>query len=65
MPKRPQQWTLHEEGQSNNFPEDEPGPLCSNVDPNFPELTVPHFLLQYKLNILKPTCHVMHHQFNP
>jgi hypothetical protein len=38
--KPPQQWTLHEEELTSTSPEDEPGPSCSNVDFDFPELTV-------------------------
>jgi len=33
-------------------PEDDPGPSCSIVDPDFPELTVPHLILQCELNDL-------------
>ena len=40
VPKQPQQWTLHEEEQTSTSPEDEPGPSCSRIDPDFPELTV-------------------------
>jgi len=50
--KPPQQWTLHEEGPTSTSPEEELGPSRSNVDPDFPELTVPHFLSQSELNDL-------------
>jgi hypothetical protein len=52
MPKRPQQWALHGGGPTSTSPEDERGPSCSNVDRDFPELTVPHLLSQYELNDL-------------
>jgi len=48
-PKPPQQWTLHEEPNSTS-PEDEPGPSCSNVDSDFPELTVPYLISLSELN---------------
>jgi hypothetical protein len=38
----PQQWSLHEEEPTSTSPEDEPRPSCTIVDPDFPELTVPH-----------------------
>jgi hypothetical protein len=50
-PKPPQQWTLHEEP-TRPCPEDEPGPSCSNVDPDFPELTVPYLISLSELNNL-------------
>jgi hypothetical protein len=46
VPKPPQQWTLHEEALTSTSPEEETGPSCSSVDPDFPELTVPHLVLQ-------------------
>jgi hypothetical protein len=42
--KPPQQRALHEEAPNSTSPEDEPGPSCSYVDPDFPELTVPHLV---------------------
>ena len=42
---------MHEESTS-IFPKDEPGPSCSSVDPDFPELTVPHLTSQAELNYL-------------
>jgi hypothetical protein len=51
-PKPPQQWALHKEEPTSNSPEDETGPSCSNVDPDFPELTVRHFTSQSELNDL-------------
>ena len=33
-------------------PEDEPGPSCSSVDPDFLELTLPHLISQSELNDL-------------
>jgi len=33
-------------------PEDELGPLCSNVDPHFPERTVPCLIWQFERNYL-------------
>jgi hypothetical protein len=51
FPKPPQQWTLHEEP-NNTYPEDEPGPSCSSVDPDFPERTVPHLISQSELHDL-------------
>jgi len=30
-------------------PEDEPGPSCSSVDPDFLELTLPHLISQFEL----------------
>ena len=48
--KPPQQWTLHEEEPTSTSPEVEPEPSCSNVDPDFPELTVPHLISQSEIN---------------
>ena len=42
--KPPQQWILHEEEPTSNSPEDETVPSCSNVHPEFPELTVPYLI---------------------
>jgi hypothetical protein len=39
--KLPQQWTLHEEELTIISPVDESEPSCSDVVPDFPELTVP------------------------
>jgi hypothetical protein len=50
--KPPKQRTLHEDELTSTSPEDELGPKCSNVDPNFPELTVSHFISQSELNDL-------------
>ena len=36
-------------------PEDEPGPSCSSVDPDFLELTLPHLISQSELNDLVRT----------
>ena len=52
FPKSHQQWALHEEEPTSTFPKDEPGPSCSSVDPDLPELTAPHFTLQAELNYL-------------
>jgi len=49
--KPPQQWTLQEEPNSTS-PEDESGPSCFNVDPDFPELTVPYLISLSELNDL-------------
>ena len=46
----PQQWTLHEEEPTSTSPEDEPGPSLPNVDPDFPEVTVPHLMSHSELN---------------
>ena len=46
VPKPPQQRLLHKEEPTSISPEDEPGPSCSNVDPDFPELTVLHPISQ-------------------
>jgi hypothetical protein len=50
IPKPLQQLLLHEEEQTSTTPEEELGPACSNVDPDFPELTVPHLTSQYEIN---------------
>ena len=50
-PKPLQQWSLHEES-TNTSPEDEPGPSYSNVDPDFPQLTVLHLISQSEPNDL-------------
>jgi hypothetical protein len=52
VPKPPQQWTLHEEELTSTSPEDEPGPSCSCVDSDFPELTVLQLVSQSELNDL-------------
>ena len=44
IPKLPQKLTLHPQEPTSNSPKHEPGPLCSNVDPDFPELSVPHLI---------------------
>jgi len=44
VPKPPQYCTLHEEEPTNTSPEDELGPTCSNVDPDFLERTDPHLI---------------------
>jgi hypothetical protein len=49
-PKQPQQWALHEEEPNSNSTEDEPGPSCTNMDPDFPELTVCHLISQSEIN---------------
>ena len=43
---------MHEEEPTSNSPEDEPGSSCSNMDPDFPKLTVPHLVSQSELNDL-------------
>ena len=50
--KAPQQWTLHDEEPTSTVPEDETGPSCFNVEPDFPELTVPHLISESELNDL-------------
>ena len=50
--KPPQQWTLHEGQLTSISPEDKPRPSCSNVDPDFLELTLHHRILQSELNDL-------------
>ena len=50
IPKPPQQWTLHDKEPTSTSSEDEPGPSGSNVDPDFPQLTVPHLTPQSELN---------------
>jgi hypothetical protein len=40
---------LHEEEPTSTSPQDEPGPSSSNVDPDFPALTVPHLISQSEL----------------
>jgi len=52
VPKPPQHWTLHEEEPINTYPDDEPRPSCSSVDPDFPERTVPHLISHFELNDL-------------
>jgi len=37
--------SLHVEEPTSTSPEDEPGPSFSNVDPEFPEVTVPQLFL--------------------
>jgi hypothetical protein len=50
VPKPHQQWALHEEEPTSTIPKDEPGPSCSSVNPDFPELTAPHLISQAELN---------------
>jgi hypothetical protein len=50
IPKPPQLLTLHAEEPTSTYPEHEYGPSCSNVDPDFPELTVPHLFSQFEFN---------------
>jgi len=52
IPKPLQQRTLHEEEPTSTSPEDKHGPSCSNVDPDFPELTVCHLISHSELNYL-------------
>jgi hypothetical protein len=52
IPKPPQQLTVHEEETTSTSPGDESGLSCSNVDPDFPKLTVPHLISQSELNDL-------------
>ena len=51
--KSPHQWTLRDEEPISPSPEDESGPLCSSVESDFPELTVPHLKSQSELNDLE------------
>jgi len=44
IPRTPQNWTLHEEEPTSTSPEDELGPSCSNVDPDFPEQTLSSYI---------------------
>jgi hypothetical protein len=46
------QWALHEEEPTSTSPEDEPGPSCTIVDPDFRELTVPNLISQSELKDL-------------
>jgi len=48
--KPPQQRALHEDDLTSTSLEDELGPSCSNVDPDFPELTVSHLISQSELD---------------
>jgi hypothetical protein len=50
--KPPQQWNLHDEELTSTFPEVESGPSCSSMEPNFPELSVPHLIFQSEPNDL-------------
>jgi hypothetical protein len=50
IPKPLKSWILHEEEPTSNTPEEEHGPACPNVDPDFPELTAPHRIWQSELN---------------
>jgi hypothetical protein len=50
--KPPLQRALHEEEPTSNALEDEPGPSCTNIDPDFPELSVCHLISQSELNDL-------------
>jgi len=50
--KPPQQWTLLEEEPTSTSPEDEPGPSCSSVNPDFLGLTVPNLMSQSELDDL-------------
>jgi hypothetical protein len=43
---------MHKEETTSHSPESEPGHSCANVDPHFPERTVPHFISQSELNDL-------------
>jgi hypothetical protein len=52
VPDPPQQRALHEEEPTRTSPEDECGPSCSNVDPDFPKLTVSQLISQSDLNDL-------------
>ena len=52
IPKPPQQSTVHEEEPTSTSPEDESGSSCSNVDPDFPKLTIPYLISQCELNDL-------------
>jgi hypothetical protein len=52
IPKPPQQWTIHKEVQTSTSSEDKPGPSGSNVDPDFPVLTVVHLVSQSDFNDL-------------
>ena len=45
--------TLHAQEPISTSPKDEPVPSCSNVDPDFPELTVPHTISQSGFNDLE------------
>ena len=47
-----QQGNLLADEPTSTSPEDEPGPSCSYVYPDFPERTVPHLISQYELNDL-------------
>jgi len=42
-----EQWIVHEEEPISTSPKDDSGPYCSNVHPDFPELTVLHLTSQY------------------
>jgi hypothetical protein len=52
IPKPHQQWTLHEGEPISTSPKDEPGPSCSNADPDFLKVTAPHLISQFELNDL-------------
>jgi hypothetical protein len=63
--KPPQQWTVYKEEPTSNSPEDESGPSCSNVDPDFTELTVPYLISQTELNDLARDLNLSKFQAEP
>ena len=50
IPKPPQQLTLHEKEPTSTYPEDEPGPSCSSVSPDFLEQIARRLILQSEFN---------------
>ena len=50
--KPSQLWTLRDERSTSTSPEDVSELSCSSVEPDFPELTVPHLISQSELNDL-------------
>jgi hypothetical protein len=58
IPKPHKKWTLYEEKPTSTSPEDEPGPSYSNMDPDFPELNVPHLVSQSERNNLVKHSHL-------
>ena len=52
VPKPLQQWALHERAPNTIYPENESGPSCSIVDPDFAERTVHRLISQSELNDL-------------
>ena len=50
--KPTQQWTVNVEEITSTSPEDEPGPSCYSVHPDFLKQTVPHLISQSELNDL-------------